>query len=266
MKLVVLSCIVAISSGLSIRQPLNPNGYVADLGSSAVNQQYDTANAVGWKDGANMTPYVRQTVEGFWQGVVPNYENPLDAAHSTLFASESEAKAWVEVHTGSTEPLLYGEPDLGDTRIDQVAFEGTSANNANYARSGKANEQTNRQLEHPIIDAELSHRAEQTYHDTWDHMSTINKYGTDHGTTKEIEAKKLAAKKAKLATTWSKAEAAREHLIGGDDKLKSGKTGEQTEGAKFTKERDVQRKLKYGTRTERQQDQMTWTSRYGKTS
>jgi len=198
----------------------------------------------------DMTPYVRQTVEGFWEGGVPRYDDPAEPFFTNIFASEGNAKAWVYGKTGAMQPLVWeAPPGIVDTVTSQVAMAGQSVNNANYKNENDSNTITNVKLERPIIDAELSHTQHQSYHDTWDHMSTINANGRQHGTTKEIEAKKRLVMKAKRASNWKKAAAVRHHNNGGHDKL--GKVGYGKEAtaakSKYSKERQVKRYLKFGT-------------------
>jgi hypothetical protein len=213
-----------------------------------------------WPDGEpNQTPYVRQTVEGFWECGIPDYKDLSEGYHTRLFAAEGEAKAWCYSTTGAVEPLQWETPPgLVDSRIDQIAFAGVSGNNANYeAHERVDNEKTGKNLEHPIIDAELSHREHQTYHDTWNHMSTINADGTEHGTNDKIEEAKNQARRAKRNARWTKSIAARHHNNGGNNRLhKNGKGLEATDAKKYAEDEDVQRDLEYGTRKDNQQDQI----------
>lgn len=157
-------------------------------------------------DDQNMTPFVRQ-LGNMWQGVVPNYEwKPGDDApeqYTNLFAAEGEAKAWVYGKTGAEEPLMYETPasasDDQDSIIKTVVKEATSANNSNNENGF---DQT--KYDKPVIDAELAHTEHQSYHDTYDHMSTINGSGREHGETHATKRAKQAAWKAKRAAEKSK--------------------------------------------------------------
>jgi hypothetical protein len=195
------------------------------------------ANAIslsGEPEGQNMTPYVRQ-LGNMWQGVVPNYEwtegSDAPQSYTNLFAAEGEAKAWVYGKTGAEEPLMYETPagadDSQDSIIKTVVKEGESANNSNYENE---NDQT--EYDKPVIDADLAHTANQSYHDTYDHMSTIKGAGREHGgESKAVKRAKQAAWKAKRAAEKSKATsgAAQKHGVnsGLDDEAEA-----KTQGAR----------------------------------
>jgi hypothetical protein len=239
---VVLGCALAVANGLSLQnapklqtggqQAVNENEHDDSLGQG---NNWGTSDLNDSGD-INETPFVRQH-GNMWQGVVPNYAysgKPGEPKQFTnLFAAEGEAKAWVYSKTGAEEPLMYALPQgadgAQDSIINTVEKEGTNANSSNNKND---NVQWSDDLESPIIDKDLAHTQHQSYHDTYDHMSTIVGSGTtQHGETHETKKAKNAVYKAKRAAEMSKAVSGRAYDNGGNDKLtKAGK--KKTQGAK----------------------------------
>lgn len=193
------------------------------------------------RDQDERTPYVRQMSSGMWEGGVPNYEDIGQPMFTNIFASEGEAKAWVYSKTGAAESVIYQTPPgLDDSLTEQVNKEGTEANNSNYRNKDAEDE-----LEKPIIDKHLAHTAEKTYHDTYDHMSTIK----GSGTTSDSKATKAAAAqaaKARSNANMAKSVSARNHLNGGNGQL--GAAQHNTQGAKDAASAKSQHLLKVGRR------------------
>jgi hypothetical protein len=233
MRVFIVLGAIALASGLSLRNtPANGNQNKqehADAIQSGNSWGTNDLNDTSGDDEANQTPFVRQH-GNMWQGVVPNYEGGEPKQFTNLFSSEGEAKAWVYSKTGAEEPLMYATPPGADDSqegiIKQVVKEGSQANNSNRSNE---NDQTG-ELERPIIDADLSHRANQSYHDTYDHMSTIKASGVEHGETHETEATKNALWKAKRAKEWSKSVSGRAHDNGVNSGLND-EAEEKTQGA-----------------------------------
>jgi hypothetical protein len=206
-----------------------------------------------------MTPYVRQLVNGMWEGGVPNYEDPTLPFWKREFAAEGEAKAWAYTKTGAADEIKYESADGADgdeDMMDQFQKESTSTNNSNNVKA----EDHDDDKERPIIDDKLAHTANKEYHTSYDHSLLHGEAGDGSGkkntgqTSREdhggmSDATKLAmaqAKKAAKNAAWTKSVSGRNQANGGNDRL-SKKQRAKTQGAKDAADKRSQKLNKLGS-------------------